>query len=114
MNAAAPTVAKDATKDKAGKPKEVKTGSTKTVTKNAPAHEDAEDAELHDKETAETLGKAAGKAEDDDARDYEELLSWKAGERRLREEEQKIKFRTMLKEKDANSSFKRIREKRKV
>ena len=91
---------KDATKDKAGKPKDIKTDSTKTVVKKAPAQEDAKDADLHDEETAKTLGKAAGKAEDDDMRAYEKFLSWKAGERRLRDEERKIKFRAVLKEKE--------------
>ena len=46
---------KDATKDQAGKPKDTTTGSTKTVVKKAPAQRDAEDAELHDEETAKIL-----------------------------------------------------------
>lgn len=99
MNAAAPKDAKEATKDKAGKPKEVKTGSTKTVTKDAPARENAEDAELDKEEvedTAKTYGKTVGKAEDEDDRDHEKFRSWEAGERLLRAEERKIKFRTMI------------------
>ena len=120
---------KDATKDKAGKPKDIKTDSTKTVVEKAPAREDAEDAKLDDEETAKILDSCVENAEDD-ARDYEEFLSWKAGERRLRDEERKIKFRAMLKEKeqkdkvqtrlkdeknkDSDSSFKRIGAKRKI
>jgi hypothetical protein len=50
--------------------------------------EDADDAELDDEKTRR------------DARDYAEFLNWKAGEKRLRDEERKIKFRAMLKEKE--------------
>ena len=79
---------KDATKDKAGKPKDIKTDSTKTVVEKAPAREDAEDAK-DDEETAKILDSCVKNAEDE-ARDCEEFLSWKAGERRLRNEKRKL------------------------
>ena len=92
-------IPKDATKDKAGKQKEVKTGSTKTVKTDAPDHEDAEDAERHE-DAAKTYGKTVGKAEDEDDQDIEKFRSWEAGERVLRTEERKIKVRTMIRERE--------------
>ena len=89
---------KVATKEKAGKPKEVKTGLTKTATKDAPAQEDAEDAVLDEqdiKDTAKTNGKAVIKAEDEDDRDHDDFKSWEAGERILRQEKRKFKVRAM-------------------
>ena len=82
-------ISKRCTKDKAGKPKDIKTDSTKTVVKKAPAREDAEDAKLNDEETAKILDSRVKNAEDD-ARDYEKFLSWIAGERCLRDEEEKL------------------------
>ena len=79
---------KDATKDKVREPKNIKTDSTKTVVKKNPAREDSEDAKLDDEKTAKILDSRVENAEDD-ARDYEEFLSWKAGGRRLRDEERK-------------------------
>jgi hypothetical protein len=103
---------KDATKDKAGKQKGIKTDSTKTVVKKAPAREDAEDAKLDDEETAKILDSRVENAEDE-TRDYEEFLSWKAGERRLRDEERKIKFRAMLKKKTERIKYKLFSKKKK-
>ena len=89
---------KVATKEKAGKQKEVKTGSTKTATNDAPVEADADD-EVHGeqdlKDAAKTDGKAIGKAEDEDDQDHDDLKKWEAGERILREEERKAKARAL-------------------
>ena len=50
--------------------------------------EDADDAELDDDKIQQ------------DAKDYAEFLNWKVGEKRLRDEERKMKFRALLKEKE--------------
>ena len=68
-------------------------GQTKIVRGNA------DDAELDDEETVKIFDSRDEKAEKD-ARDYAEFLNWKAGEKRLRDEERRIKFGTMLKEKE--------------
>ena len=49
---------------------------------------DADDAELDDEKIQL------------DAKDYAEFLNWKAGEKRLRDEERKMRFRALLKEKE--------------
>ena len=65
-----------------------------------------------------------------EAKDYAEFLNWKAGEKRLRDEERKMKFRALLKDKertdkvqailkddetkDSSESSKRIGAKRKI
>jgi hypothetical protein len=71
---------------------DVPKGQTKIVRGNA------DDAELDEEEIEKIMGlhdKNVGK----DARDYARFLNWKAGEKRLRDEERKIKFRTMLEDK---------------
>ena len=79
------------------------------------AREDADDAELDDEEKV-SQGSRDEKTKKDD-RDYAEFLNWKAGEKRLRDEERKIKFRAMLKEKNErtkNKPFSKMKNERSI
>ena len=58
--------------------------------------EDADDAEL-DEEKIQL-----------DAKDYAEFLNWKAGEKRLRDEERKMKVRALLKDKERTDNVQAI------